>query len=120
MQLVKLSKGVYDAKLTDKEKRALERIVKGLIAEHERKNLDEIDATVLMILHLEFGWGVDRLKRFHHAFIRRMDDFLKRYEVDEEDQDFIALEWCKQYGIDLKKWGEEYEQQSKNEPEKAG
>ena len=109
MQLLKIAGNIWKAKLTKREEDAMNREIQNMVAEYDRKNQREIDAMVLMILHTEFGWGMARLKQFHNRFIRKMDELCARYEAPIEDQKYIALEWCKEYGIDLDEWGREYD-----------
>ena len=109
MQVMKIAGNIYKAKMTKREEEAMHRAIQDCVAEYDRKNQGEIDAMVMMILHMEFGYGKDRLKRFHNAFIKRMAELCIRYEAPVTDQKFLATEWCKEYGIDLEEWGREFD-----------
>lgn len=38
------------------------------MAEYDRKNMNELDRCILWVLHEEFGFGPERLKRFWTGF----------------------------------------------------
>lgn len=113
MEFLKIGGRIYDTKLNAQETAAMNRVIEKQVAEYDRKNSREIDAMVLMILCEEFGWGEVRLKRFHHRFIKKMDELCERYELETEDEKFLALQWIKDRGIDLEEWSKDYEASQK-------
>lgn len=57
MQLKKAGGKVYGAVLTAAEKKAMDLEIQRELAEYDRKHIAEIDATILWVLHEQFGFG---------------------------------------------------------------
>lgn len=98
---------VFGAALSPIEKRAMEIEIQKQLAEYDRKNILEIDAIVLWVLHETFGFGEKRLKKFFDNFIPAINDLVKRYEMGQADEAWLCTCKLKQCGIDISKW--EYE-----------
>ena len=87
-------KAIYHARLTPEERKAMDMEIKRQCAEYDKRNATEIDAMVLWILHQEFGFGPERLRRFHERFFAGMDALVKRYEK------------LREYGVDVESWAD--------------
>lgn len=107
MHVKKLNGKVYGADLTAAEKKALAIELKKQLADWDEKHYNELDATVLWVLHEQFGFGETRLKRFHDNFVPAIKELVKRYEMDDNDDIWLCTYKLKQYGIDISKWNEE-------------
>lgn len=59
MQLKKAGGKVYGAVLTAAEKKAMDLEIQRELAEYDRKHIAEIDATILWVLHEQFGSGLN-------------------------------------------------------------
>ena len=57
MQVKKAGGKVYGAILTAAEKKAMDLEIQRELAEYDRKHIAEIDATILWVLHEQFGFG---------------------------------------------------------------
>lgn len=57
MQVKKAGGKVYGAVLTAAEKKAMDLEIQRELAEYDRKHIAEIDATILWVLHEQFGFG---------------------------------------------------------------
>ena len=90
------------------ERRAMDREIKAQLAEYNEKNMREVDATVLWVLHDKFGWGPERLRRFYKEFIECMDELTARYEMDKDEVPWLCTYKLKDYGIDLEEWEKEF------------
>lgn len=97
--LVKKNNGkIYGAILSNNERKAMNMEIRRQLAH----KLDEVDATVLWILHEEFGFGEKRLQRFYARFFREMNQLV----LNSENPDMMAVcaEKLLKYGIDISNW----------------
>lgn len=109
--VVKKSGGkIFGAVLTKTEQKAMEMEISRQVAEFDRQNMLAIDAVVLWELHEEFGFGVDRLRRFYQGFNRRFHELIDHYEMGSEDGPYICIEKLKDIGVDLEAWDKENEE----------
>lgn len=106
--IVKKAAGkVYGAHFTAAEKKAMNMEIQKQLAELNRKHEREIDSMILWVLHSQFGFGPERLKRFYDTFATSIEKLLGRYEMDDSDQIWLCTHLLKEYGVDLDKWREE-------------
>ena len=106
MRVRKIGNTIIGADLTKAERKALDIEVQKAIAEMDKKNTKEIDAMVLWVLHEQFGFGPERLKRFHDNFIVELRDLVNRYEMPMTDASWLCTRKLERYGIDLDEWYE--------------
>ena len=90
MQVKKAGGKVYGAVLTAAEKKAMDLEIQRELAEYDRKHIAEIDATILWVLHEQFGFGAQRLRTYYDAFHDRIKELVSRYEMEDQD-DYLAL-----------------------------
>lgn len=109
MRVKKAGGRVYGADLTAAEKKALDIELKRYFAEYDYKNIKEIDAIVLWVLHEQFGFGPERLKRFFDNFNSSVKELLDRYELDESEDAWMCTYKLKEIGVDVEKWYKESE-----------
>lgn len=109
---IKKSNGqIFGASLTASERKAMEIEIMKAMREYDENNMDEIDSAVLCVLHEEFGFGPKRMKRFHHAFVRKLNALCKRYDMHEtEDKLWLCRYQAKEYGAKLEEWNKEIEE----------
>ena len=93
--------------VTSHEKRIMDSAIQKQIAEYDRKHAIEISALILWCLHEEFGFGLERLKRFYDCFDRDIKALVDRYELDNSDDIWLCTHKLKEYGIDLEQWAKE-------------
>ena len=69
---------------------------------------DEIDASTLWVLHEVFGFGRDRLRRFHYNFNAVIDSLCERYELTDNGDDlWLCTHKLKnELDIDIRAWNE--------------
>jgi hypothetical protein len=100
---------IFGAALTSAERKALNIEVQKTVAEINEKNLVEMDAIILWVLHDQFGFGIKRLRQFFDVFEVAINDLNKRYEMDDDDKIWMCTRMLKDIGIDIKVWHEEKE-----------
>ena len=108
MHVKKANGKIYGAQLTSAEQKAMNMEIQRQCAEYDRKNANEIDAMILWHLHEFFGFGHDRLKKFHDSFIPAIKALCERYEMtDKGDEVWLCTKKLQDYGIDIEKWNKE-------------
>ena len=107
MEVIKIGNCITGAVFTKAEKKALDIEVKKALADMDKKNTKEIDAMVLWVLHEQFGFGPERLKKFHDNFIVEMKALIDRYELPKTDTPWLCTDKLEKYGIDLDDWDKE-------------
>ena len=113
MQIKKAGGRIYGATLTDAEKKAIKMEIQRQLAEMDKKNKEEVDATVLYILMTEFGFGKKRLRRFHDTFDEQITSLVHRYQMSSDDDVWLCTEMLKRRGIDINQWNKELESKNK-------
>lgn len=110
MQVKKSGGKIFGAVLTKTEEKAMKMEIARQVAKFDRENMLAIDAVVLWELHEEFGFGVDRLRRFYQGFNRRFHELIDHYEMGSEDGPYICTLKLKDIGVDLEAWDKENEE----------
>lgn len=104
MRFKKSGKTIFGVELTSAEQKAVDAEIYKQLAEDTRKHNLEIVAMTLTTLHEEFGFGESRLRRFFDRYDEIVEDLVKRYELDEGDEPWIAVHKLKEKGIDVEAW----------------
>lgn len=107
MQVKKTRGKVYGAVMTAAEKKAMDMEIKRQLAEYDQKNLVEVDAMILWVLHDQFGFGAKRLKKYYDAFTAATKGLVKRYEMDADDDVWLCTQMLKRIGVDIEAWHKE-------------
>jgi hypothetical protein len=106
--VVKKSNGkVYGAGLTPTEQKALEMEARRQLAEYTRKHDLEIEAIVIRQLRRLTGWGETRLRRFYNGFDGELTNLILRYELGDDDAQWLCTRELKQEGFDIEQWHRE-------------
>lgn len=76
------------------------------ILEADDKYLSDLDAIILWSVHVVFGAGERRLRRFWLRFGEEHERLHKRYELGDgvEDYAWICREHLKAIGVDIEAW----------------
>lgn len=109
MHVKRSGRKIFGARMSAAEKKAMEMEIRKELAEYNRKNIMEIDAIVLWILHEKFEFGHGRLRKFYDEFIASVYEMTDRYEMEDEGNIWICTQKLKDYGIDLEQWHNEGE-----------
>ena len=107
MRVKKFRGKVYGADLTSAEQTAMNMEIQKQLAEYTRKHSIEIDAIFLWLLHEELGFGKKKLRRLYDRLGPAIDEFIKRYQLDDSDKVWLCTYMLKQRGIDIEKWDKE-------------
>ena len=111
MIVKKSGKKVIGAHLSVAERKAMEIEINNQIAEASLEHQRRLEATVLYVLHEEFGFGKDRLRRFYESFDQNMTTLRCFYELPDSDAAFICDLKLKDMGIDLDEWRKELKEE---------
>lgn len=95
---------VYGAVFTAAEKKAMDIEIKKELAEYTRKHEVEVNAMILYVLHEQLGFGEQRLKKFFDRFSVEINELVRRYEMDDEDAEWLCTRKLLDMGIDVAKW----------------
>lgn len=107
MRVKKVSGRIYGADLTTAEQTAMDLEIQRQLAEFNLRNEREIDAIILWELHQQLGFGPRRLKRFYRNFGVGLHKLIQRYQLNTNDEVWLATHNLKEYGIDLETWERE-------------
>lgn len=111
MRIKKSSGKIYGADFTAAEQRAFDLEAERQLSAWNLRNGRELASMFLWILHEEFGFGPERLKKFFLTFSRELDALDARYRADEGANDIDSMFLCtlklKEYGVDLEAWEKE-------------
>ena len=92
------------AKMTAKERKAMDDEIDKQLAEATRRQEGDIDALLLWYLHTEYGFGEKRLRKFMDGFNARLRELSDWYDMGEGDQMFLVRRELKKIGIDVDEW----------------
>ena len=92
------------AKMTAKERKAMDDEIDRQLAEATRRQEGDIDALLLWYLHTEYGFGEKRLRKFMDGFNARLRELSDWYDMGERDQMFLVRRELKKIGIDIDEW----------------
>lgn len=95
-------------KLTNKEQAAFDAEVQKQLSEARVRDSDEFDASVLWAMHLCFGFGKKRLRRFYD-FYRTLYLSNKRWQFGRNE-----VELLKKIDVDIEVWNRDSENNSAN------
>ena len=91
------------AMLPDDRQRIKVEVQKEVDAYFERRCVD-MDAMILWILHKQFGFGKDRLRRYFDGYVTEIRSLQDHYG---EDASYMMREGLKRIGVDIEKWERE-------------
>lgn len=94
-------------KLTAGQKKALLPAIEKEILDYQDKFYVENTAAILWTLHITFGFGEKRLKKFWDAYFQTHDDVVKHYQLDNLGEAMVYQELLKRMGIDIEQWCED-------------
>lgn len=89
------------------QKKAMNEEINRQILERDTTFSMDFDSTVLYVLHITFGFGKNRLRRFWEAFIKNHDELRQYYEMDSEDNAWLCRRKLKEIGVDIEAWYKE-------------
>lgn len=112
-RLKRLNNRSYGVHLSASEQKAMEKEIKRQLIEMDRGNSKEIISIVLWILRDKFGFGEKRLKVVYDALQNDINRLISYYMMDEKDTEWLCTRKLKDSGIDISKWEEDNDVQTK-------
>lgn len=96
-------KAIVPMRLTNKERKALEREINIQTAKNVKNLSINLQALVLWNLHEQCGFGKKRLLEFQKTFLPLIEELQQYYQVeDAEETEFVLLHKLKnEVGIDV-------------------
>ena len=111
MRVKKLYGKPYGVEFTATERKAMNLEINRQIMEKDEKYKEDIDAMVLYVLMVHYGWKRRRLRKFWDAFIKEHKALREYYLMDDPgDNEWLAHWKLKQIGVDIHQWYQEDEQ----------
>lgn len=91
-----------------KEEKLMNDAIREQILEMETQFSNDHDAAMLWALHLEFGFGKKRLKRFHKRFYQLHKQLIEHYESNKMgDIGFVCRKNLLTIDVDIAAWNAE-------------
>jgi hypothetical protein len=116
MRVKKLNGKPYGVEFTAAERKAMNLEINRQIAERDEKYKEDIDAMVLYVLMVHYGWRKRRLRKFWNAFIVEHKALREHFLMDEPgDNEWLAHWKLKQIGVDIQQWYKEEEPSEQTE-----
>ena len=111
MRVKKLYGKPYGVELTAAERKAMNLEINRQIAERDEKYKEDIDAMILYVLMVHYGWKQKRLRKFWKAFIAEHKALREFYQMDKPGEgEWLAHRMLKEIGVDVHQWYKEDEQ----------
>lgn len=99
--------------ISAKDRKVINAEINRQILEKDAEYRDNLDAVVLYTLHVVFGYGPQRLRKFYDKLFEEHNKLVKHYEMEDEDGPFLAKEVLKRIGVDITAWNEDWEERYK-------
>ena len=93
--------------LTAAEKEAGDVVVQRELDDCDRKHIAGRGATILWVLHEQFGFGAQRLRTYYDAFHDRIKELVSRYEMEDQDDIWLCTQMLKRIGVYIEAWHKE-------------
>ena len=94
-------------KLTAQQAEAMNKEIYRQIAEDEKRFSLDYDSTVLWTLHICFGFGKKRLRKFWETFFSERERLRDIYEMGPSDSGWLCRNKLKDIGVDVEEWYKE-------------
>lgn len=107
MDFIRLTGGVLKAKLTNKEKKAMNEEILRQLAAFTKKYQIEIEAIYLREMRSKHGHGAKRLREDFDDFGKALTELIKRFEMGDDDAAWLATYSLKEEGFDIEQWHRE-------------
>jgi len=103
----KVRGNIIGVKFSKKEQEAIDReIHRQLLYAHRQSEIDD-DCSLLWMLHEQFGFGYDRLKKAWELLYQANKEWEEHYELNPGDGTWVCRVKLKEYGVDVEQWYKE-------------
>ena len=97
-------------RLTRPQEKAMNKEIRAQMLKTDEAYYLDMDAAVLWVLRVGFGFGKKRLRRFFERFVAIHAELRKYYGLDDDDNGiWICRKQLKEYGVDVEAWEKEFE-----------
>ena len=108
MRVKKFNGKPYGVEFTAQEQKAMNLEINRQIAAKDEKYKEDIDALILYVLMVHYGWKKKRLRKFWKAFIAEHKALREFYQMnDSGDAQWLAHRILKEIGVDIHQWYKE-------------
>lgn len=101
MLFKKVNGKIFDVKLTNSEQKAIDSEIMAQIADMNEQNSIELDATILWVLHRDFGFGEKRMLRFYTEYLKELRKLNERYRDENCESVYENTRKLAKYGINI-------------------
>lgn len=109
MNFKKSSGKIFGVVFNKAEQRALDQAINEQIVENDRRFDMDRESSILWMLHTRFGFGPKRLKEAWNLFYSETVKLREYYQMEQEDEGWLAREKLKSIGCDIEQWYKEWE-----------
>ena len=108
MRVKKFNGKPYGVSFTAQEQKAMNMEINRQLLERDEKYKEDIDAMILYVLMVHYGWKKKRLRKFWKAFIAEHKALREFYQMNEDgDATWLAHRMLKDIGVDVHQWYKE-------------
>jgi len=93
--------------MTNAQRKAMDAEIRKRVLEVDEEWSIDADAVVLWTLHVCFGFGQKRLRRFWEACLKEHKRLREYYELPPEDSGWLYRRKLQEIGVDVKGWYKE-------------
>lgn len=101
---------IFGVALNKAEQKAMDQEIRRQIVENDRAFDMDKEASILWMLHTRFGFGPKRLKEAWSLFYSETLKLREYYQMEQNDEGWLARQKLKDAGCDLEKWYQEWEE----------
>lgn len=108
MRVKKFNGKTFGVDFTAQERKAMNLEINRQIAEKDEKYKEDIDALILYVLMVHYGWRKKRLHKFWKAFVAEHEALRDFYKMnDDGDAEWLAHKMLEGIGVNIHQWYEE-------------
>lgn len=104
MRFKKAGGRIFGVELNSAERAAFDKAVKDEVLRVESQLDKDRDSAILWTLHVKFGFGAKRLKKFWLEMYKSTHELREFYELPQSDGGWVARYELKKIGVDIDEW----------------
>lgn len=101
MQFKRFGSKIFGVQLNKAEQKAMDAEINRQILEHDESFAMDNDAAILWTLHVCFGFGEKRLKKFWDCCFKEHQRLRDYYQLEPEDDGWLYRRKLKEIGVDI-------------------
>lgn len=103
----------FGVQLNKAEQRVLDEEINRQIIENDRRFDMDKESSILWMLHTQFGFGPQRLKKAWELFYAETMQLREYYQMAQEDDGWLARKKLLEIGCDIEAWYKEFDEGGK-------